>query len=87
MWRERLARMTAGPGRFFRRLGGMIPTRRLGRWLGIVLGLVLLVLIVLGWYWSNEPNTFDPVARAEQHARANDRELVVGYALHDALPI
>ncbi|PTY35863.1 hypothetical protein BGP77_00605 [Saccharospirillum sp. MSK14-1] len=80
MWRERLARVMAGLRQFFRRLGGLIPTRRLGRWLGIVLGLVLLVLIALGWYWSNEPNTFDPVARAEQHARQNDRERVVGYA-------
>ncbi|WP_232819361.1 DUF2333 family protein [Saccharospirillum mangrovi] len=80
MLRERLARMLAGLSGFFRRWTAWLPKRRLGRWLGIVLGVVLLVLVLLGWYWSDEPSTFDPVARAEAHARANNRELVVGYA-------
>lgn len=79
MLRERLARLKTGPGRLFRRLGGLMPKRRWGRWIGIVLGLAVLVLLLIGWYWSNEPGTFDPVARAEAHASKNNRELVVGY--------
>lgn len=77
MMRERLARLTSGIGGVLRRVR---PGRRLGKWLGLVLAGLLLILVLVGWYWSNEPDQMDVVARAEQHAADNDREFVVGYA-------
>lgn len=67
----------------FNRFGAAVrqrlPSNRLAR--GVVVGfvVVLVVLIGLGIYWSIEPREFDVVHAAEQHARAHDRELVVGY--------
>lgn len=72
MLRERLA----GLGRGLRRL---VPGRRGGKWAGLGLLLAFLALVLLGWFWSNEPGELDVVAMAEQHANDNNRDLVVGY--------
>ncbi|MEX2319921.1 MAG: DUF2333 family protein, partial [Saccharospirillum sp.] len=40
---------------------------------------VFLGLVLLGWFWSNEPSERDVVALAERHASENGHELVVGY--------
>lgn len=73
MLRERLS----GLGRGVRRL---VPGRRGGKWAGAAVLVVFVVLVLIGWYWSNEPEELDVVAMAEQHASENNRELVVGYA-------
>lgn len=73
MLRERLA----GLGRS---MGRLVPGRRGGKWAGLGLVLIFLLLVLLGWYWSNEPGEMDVVAMAEQHAKEHNRELVVGYA-------
>lgn len=53
-----------------------------GRVLNAVIGVVavyLLVTIVLGIYWSNEPDMFDVSAEAQRQAEANQQEVVPGY--------
>ncbi|HET8903284.1 MAG TPA: DUF2333 family protein, partial [Saccharospirillum sp.] len=76
MIRERWSRMKAGVGRG---LGRFRLTGRSSRWLGLVVLVVFLALVLLGWYWSNEPSERDVVALAERHASENNHELVVGY--------
>lgn len=76
MIRERWSRMKAGVGRW---LGRFRLTGRSSRWLGLVVLIVFLALVLLGWYWSNEPGERDVVALAERHASENNHELVVGY--------
>lgn len=76
MIRERWSRMTAGVGQ---RLGRFRLTGRSSRWLVLVVLIVFLALLLLGWYWSNEPGERDVVALAERHASENNHELVVGY--------
>lgn len=49
---------------------------------GIIVGVVctyLLITLFLTWWWDKEPNTFDVVAAAEQHATRNEVALVTGY--------
>ncbi|WP_037337213.1 DUF2333 family protein [Saccharospirillum impatiens] len=76
MIRERWSRFTAGVGRVFHRFR---LTGRSSRWLGLLVLVVFLALVLLGWYWSNEPGEQDVVALAERHASENNHELVVGY--------
>ncbi len=76
MIRERWSRLKAGVGRG---LGRFRLTGRSSRWLGLVVLVVFLALVLLGWYWSNEPSERDVVALAERHASENNHELVVGY--------
>lgn len=76
MIRERWSRIKTGLGRG---LGRFRLTGRSSRWLGLVVLVVFLALVLLGWYWSNEPGERDVVALAERHASENGHELVVGY--------
>ena len=48
--------------------------------LGIPLGLVLLLMLGLGFYWSTEPSPFPVLERASADAETNNRLLVTGYA-------
>lgn len=76
MIRERWSRIKAGVARGagrFRQAG------RYSRWLGLTVVVVLLGLVLLGWFWSNEPGERDVVALAERHASDNGHDLVVGY--------
>ncbi|MEP4548558.1 MAG: DUF2333 family protein [Saccharospirillum sp.] len=76
MIRERWSRIKTGLGRGLSRFR---LTGRSSRWLGLVALVVFLALVLLGWYWSNEPGERDVVALAERHASDNGHELVVGY--------
>lgn len=76
MIRERWSRIKTGLGRG---LGRFRLTGRSSRWLGLAALVVFLALVLLGWYWSNEPGERDVVALAERHASDNGHELVVGY--------
>jgi hypothetical protein len=44
-----------------------------------VLGALLLILILLGMYWSGEPDAFDVTAQAEATAERRGEQLVPGY--------
>lgn len=44
-----------------------------------LVGLWALVCLVLAFWWSHEPELFDPVARAEARAEAMGREPVTGF--------
>lgn len=47
--------------------------------------LILIVLIGLGWYWSDEPNTFDVKTQAQAFAEQQNETFVVGYTTTYAL--
>ena len=50
------------------------------------LALVLLLLLtLLGWYWSQEPDVFDVNQRAADQALAHNEEVVAGYTTTTAL--
>lgn len=52
----------------------------MGKLLGAIVGVYVLVCAVLGlWYWNTEPEPFDPVERATARAEASGEEMVVGY--------
>ncbi len=65
------------------RLGGGIGKRSLGARIGFglaaVLALYLLIALVIGWYWSQEPEPFAVKEGARQAAEASGRQLVNGY--------
>ena len=48
------------------------------RWLLYGLGLYLLVAVVLGMYWSLQPDHFDPREKAADYATAVGGEVVTG---------
>ena len=50
----------------------------------IATGLVVL-LILIGWYWSQEPDVFDVNEIAAQSAMQNDESIVAGYTVTTAL--
>jgi hypothetical protein len=50
-----------------------------------LLGLYLLVALVVGWYWSQEPAQFSVQQRAEASAELNGRKLVNGYTTVETL--
>lgn len=51
----------------------------LGRLLGGLLGAYLLVVLVIGWYWSQEPDLFPVQQAAQQEAQNAQHKLVTGY--------
>ncbi|WP_434456813.1 DUF2333 family protein [Stutzerimonas urumqiensis] len=53
--------------------------------LAIVIGLYLLICLVLGWYWSQEPDGFAVRQTVREAAQASDRQLVNGYATVETL--
>ena len=52
-------------------------TDKLG-WLAVPIVLLVLLLLVVGWYWSDEPDAFDVVAAAVEHAPATESRLTTG---------
>lgn len=49
------------------------------RIIGFVVGLYIVIITALMWWWDYEPGIFDVRAVAEADAAANNRELVTGY--------
>ena len=50
---------------------------RMIRW---VLGVYLVVVVCLGWYWSRSPDQFDVVKQTASFAAGQQREVVIGSA-------
>src|SRR3990167_1613824 len=50
-----------------------------------LLGLYLVVALVVGWYWSQEPEQFSVQQRAEAAAQTSGRKLVNGYTTVETL--
>lgn len=71
----------------FARLFNPLDWRRRGLIAGSLSAVVaiLIVLSLLGWWWSSEPDRFDVQTQAEAIAEANDHELVTGYVTTVAL--
>ncbi len=51
----------------------------LGSTIGGVVGVYLLAMLFLTWWWDDEPNRFDPVEVASSRAEINGVEPVTGY--------
>ena len=70
---------------FLRRSAYMTPApasggaRRWGIAVGTAFGVLLLALLALGWWWNDEPDTFDPVAAAAERAAQANLRPAVGY--------
>ena len=61
---------TAGPTRW---------TKRAGMGVAAVVGAYVVGVVATGWWWSYEPNTFDPVAAAAERAAEANVKPVTGY--------
>jgi hypothetical protein len=48
------------------------------RWLAVPITLIVLLLLLLGWYWSAEPVVFDVEAATIERAMATEGELTTG---------
>ncbi|MGH8354129.1 MAG: DUF2333 family protein [Pseudomonas sp.] len=57
----------------------------LSRALGTLLGLYLLAALVVGWYWSQEPEFFPVQQQAQAAAERAQRQLVGGYTTVETL--
>lgn len=53
--------------------------------LGIALGLYLLVALLVGWYWSSEPERFPVQQHVREAADASQRQIVNGYTTVETL--
>lgn len=66
--------VTADEERWTKRLRGSI-----GLATASLVGVYVLAVVIVGWWWSYEPDLFDPVAAAEERARNEGVEPVTGY--------
>lgn len=76
-------------GRFGSSVNGTAAreTNRNPLWLALVtlLALYLLVTLVLGWYWSREPDRFSVQQHVRQAAENSQRQIVNGYTTVETL--
>ena len=79
-WKNRFGRL--GAGRTAASGGG---SRSPLLWLGAALGAYLLVALVVGWYWSREPETFAVQQHVREAAEASQRQIVNGYTTVETL--
>lgn len=76
--RDQSSRPTGGAKSYFSRSG-------LTRGLLTVLAAYLLVTIIIGWYWSQEPDFFSVQDHTQQAAEQANRALVTGYTTVETL--
>ena len=53
--------------------------KHVGRALAAVLGMYVVLVVAVGWWWSYEPDTFDPIAAAAERAAQANVQPVTGY--------
>ncbi|WP_343349018.1 DUF2333 family protein [Pseudomonas sediminis] len=63
------------------RSGGNLIARSLG---GLI-GVYLLIALVVGWYWSQEPSAFQVQQHAQSAAQQAQRQMVIGYTTVETL--
>nr|WP_256836162.1 DUF2333 family protein [Pseudomonas oleovorans] len=63
------------------RSGGNLIARSLG---GLI-GVYLLIALVVGWYWSQEPSAFQVQQHAQSAAQQAQRQMVTGYTTVETL--
>lgn len=61
--------------------GGVLFSRALG----ILVGLYLLVTLLIGWYWSEEPSLFPVQQNAQAAAEREGKQMVIGYTTVETL--
>ena len=61
------------------------PGGLLVRGLGALLVIYLLVALVVGWYWSREPDLFPVQQHAQAAAQSAQRQMVIGYTTVETL--
>jgi hypothetical protein len=52
---------------------------RIYRFVSIILGTLLVILLLLAFWWNQTPDQFDPLAAASQRATQNQQAIVTGY--------
>lgn len=57
----------------------------LSRALGVLVGLYLLVTLVIGWYWSQEPALFPVQQNAQLAAESQGKQMVIGFTTVETL--
>ena len=57
----------------------------IGRVLGSLVGIYLLLALVVGWYWSQEPELFPVQQNAQAAAQSAQRQMVNGYTTVETL--
>ena len=53
--------------------------------LAVLIGLYLLVMLVIGWYWSREPDLFPVQQHVREAAEGSQRQIVKGYTTVETL--
>ncbi|NBA95090.1 DUF2333 family protein [Pseudomonas sp. R5(2019)] len=76
--RERVDARGAGARSYF---SGLVFSRALGT----LLFLYLLVAVLVGWYWSREPDLFPVQQNAQAAAQRESRQMVIGYTTVETL--
>lgn len=62
-------------------LGGLLFSRALAT----LIGLYLLVVLAVGWYWSHEPALFPVQQNAQLAAEKEGKQMVIGYTTVETL--
>lgn len=66
----------------FERKGGVDMRQSINaRWIAIVTAVILVLLLLVGWYWSISPDIYDVRQRVEQNAEVTNPTKIAGYTL------
>ncbi len=84
-WKNRTAETRTGAADSATTSPNQSTGRTATRLVAGLLGLYLVVALVVGWYWSQEPAQFSVQQRAEAAAQASGRKLVNGYTTVETL--
>ena len=84
-WKNRTAETRTGAADTATTSPNQSTGRTATRLVAGLLGLYLVVALVVGWYWSQEPAQFSVQQRAEAAAQASGRKLVNGYTTVETL--
>lgn len=62
-------------------LGGLFYSRALG----VLVAIYLVVTLLIGWYWSDEPDLFPVQQNAQAAAQREGKQMVIGYTTVETL--